>query len=154
MTPHPSPQPIEILLVEDNPGDVELTQEAFLEAKIPYHLHVVYDGDEALEYLYKQGRHEKAIRPDLVLLDLNMPGKDGKEVLAIIKEDAGLKDIPVNILTSSEAEMDIVKSYALHANAYIVKPANLLQFLEVIEGVESFWLSIVKLPPRKKKRMQ
>lgn len=147
-----SPQPIEILLVEDSPGDVELTQEAFHEAKITNRLHVTRDGEEALEFLYQRGRHEHAVRPDLVLLDLNMPGKNGKEVLAIIKEDENLKEIPVIVLTSSEAEMDIAKSYQLHANAYIIKPVSLQQFLQIVEAVEMFWLSVVRLPPRQKKR--
>lgn len=147
-------QPIEILLIEDNAGDIELTQEAFHEAKTPNNLHVVRDGDEALEFLYKNGRHENAVRPDIVLLDLNMPGKNGKEVLAIVKEDENLKDIPIIIITSSEAEMDVAKSYALHVNAYIVKPVSLQQFMQVVEAVEMFWLSVVKLPPKHKKRAQ
>lgn len=147
-----NPQPIEILLVEDSPGDVELTQEAFHAAEIANRLHVTRDGNEALEFLWRRGCYESAVRPDLILLDLNMPGKDGKEVLAIIKEDENLKEIPVIVLTSSEAEMDIAKSYALHANAYIVKPVSLNQFLHVVEAVEMFWLSVVKLPTRQKKR--
>lgn len=145
-------QPIEILLVEDNPGDIELTQEAFLTAHIPTDIQVVRDGDEALDYLYRSIQYEKAKRPDLILLDLNMPGKNGKEVLAIIKKEEALKDIPVIILTSSEAEMDIAKSYELHANAYIVKPSSLQQFQLVVEAVEMFWLSVVKLPPRQRKK--
>lgn len=147
-----NPQPIEILLVEDSAGDVELTQEAFLDAKIANRIHVTRDGDEALEFLYRRGRHESAVRPDMVLLDLNMPGKNGKEVLAIIKEDDDLKEIPVIVLTSSEAEMDIAKSYQLHANAYIIKPVSLQQFLQIVEAVEMFWLSVVRLPPRQRKR--
>lgn len=145
-------QQIEILLVEDSPGDVELTQEAFLGAKIANRLHVVRDGDEALEFLYQRGRHESAVRPDLILLDLNMPRKNGKEVLAIIKADETLREIPVIVLTSSEAEMDVAKSYQLHANAYIIKPVSLQQFLQIVEAVEMFWLSVVQLPPRQKKK--
>jgi CheY-like chemotaxis protein len=151
MIPFSYRQPVEILLVEDSPGDVELTQEAFQGTKIANRLHVVCDGDEALEFLYQRGRHENVVRPDLVLLDLNMPGKNGKEVLAIIKQDDRLKDIPVIILTSSEAETDIARSYALYANAYLVKPMNLEEFFQVAEAV-MFWLSVVKLPPRHKKR--
>lgn len=146
-------QPIEILLIEDNAGDIELTQEAFQEAKIPNRIHVVRDGDEALEFLYRKGKYEDAVRPDIMLLDLNMPGKNGKEVLAIVKEDEYLKDIPIIIITSSEAEMDVAKSYALHVNAYIVKPVSLQQFLQVVEAVEMFWLSVVKLPSRHKRKV-
>lgn len=153
MMPPTAPQPIEILLVEDNAGDIELTREAFQDTKMPTRLHVARDGEEALEFLYRRGRHEHAVRPDLVLLDLNMPGMDGKEVLATIKNDDGLKEIPVIILTSSEAQMDIAKSYALHANAYIVKPVSLRQFMQVVEAVEMFWLSIVKLPPHQKRKV-
>lgn len=146
-----SPQLIEILLVEDNAGDIELTKDVFHDAKIHNRLHITRNGEEALDFLYQRGKHENAARPDLMLLDLNMPGMNGKEVLAIIKEDEALKDIPVIILTSSEAEMDILKSYKLHANAYIVKPLSLNQFLQIVEAVEMFWLSVVKLPPRQKK---
>ena len=147
-----NPQPIEILLVEDNQGDVELTQNAFHNAKIANRLHVARDGEDALDFLFQRGKYEQAIRPDVVLLDLNMPGMSGKDVLAIIKEDEAIKDIPVVILTSSDAEQDIVKSYKLHANAYIVKPVDLLQFLHVVEAVEMFWLTVVKLPPKQKKK--
>ena len=130
-------QPIQILLVEDNSGDIELTQEAFQDAIIPNTIHVTRNGDEALDFLYKREFYKNVSRPDLILLDLNMPGKNGKEVLAIIKNDESLKDIPVLIFTSSEAENDVVKSYSLHANAYIVKPIMLPQFLEVVEDRKS-----------------
>lgn len=152
MEPYLEPKPIEILLVEDNPGDIELTQDAFADAKIANCQHVVRDGEEALDFLYRRGKHEKAIRPDLILMDLNMPKKAGIEVLQVIKRDPILQEIPVIILTSSEAEKDIVQSYALHANAYIVKPMNLAQFLGVVQAVEQFWLSVVKLPPRRRKK--
>lgn len=152
MTYSKNPQPIDILLVEDNPGDVELTQEAFHEANIATRMHVARDGDEALDFLYRRGAHAEAVRPDIILLDLNMPGKNGKEVLEIIKQDYALKDIPVIVLTSSEADMDVAKSYSLHANAYIVKPLNLTQFVQVVQAVEMFWLSVVKLPPKQKRK--
>ncbi|MBV8938615.1 MAG: response regulator [Alphaproteobacteria bacterium] len=139
-------EPIEILLVEDNPGDVELTQEAFADSKICNHLYVANDGVEALEFLRRVGPHANAVRPDVVLLDLNMPRMDGKELLEVVKNDPDLKSIPIVILTSSEAEKDIVKSYKLHANCYINKPVNLEGFLEVVRSMEDFWLSVVKLP--------
>lgn len=152
MVTYRNPQPVEILLVEDNIGDVELTQEAFIKAKIANNLRVVSNGDEALEFLYQRGKYEGSVRPDLILLDINMPGKNGKEVLAVIKDDDVLKEIPVIVLTSSEAEMDVAKSYELHANAYIVKPMSLAQFLHIVEAVDTFWLSVVRLPPRQKKK--
>lgn len=152
MVTYRNPQPVEILLVEDNIGDVELTQEAFIKAKIANNLRVVGNGDEALEFLYQRGKYEGSVRPDLILLDINMPGKNGKEVLAVIKDEDVLKEIPVIVLTSSEAEMDVAKSYELHANAYIVKPMNLAQFLHIVEAVDTFWLSVVRLPPRQKKK--
>jgi len=145
---HQYPQPVEILLVEDNAGDIELTQEALHDARIINRTHVARDGDEALDFLYQRGLFADAVRPDVILLDLNLPKKDGQEVLAVIKQDKTLKDIPVVILTSSASELDIVKSYKLHCNAYIVKPVDLKQFLKVVETVEDFWLSVVKLPPR------
>ncbi len=141
-------RPIEILLVEDNPGDVRLTKAALKEGKIMNVLKTVDNGEEALEYLRRQGTYGQAKRPDLILLDLNLPRKSGQEVLAEIKEDQELKRIPVVILTVSEAEQDIVKSYNLHANCYITKPVNLEQFIEVIESIEDFWLTVVMLPPR------
>jgi CheY-like chemotaxis protein len=141
-------RPIEILLVEDNPGDVRLTQEALKEGKVMNVLNTVGDGEEALAYLRRQGAYAQATRPDLVLLDLNLPRKSGREVLAEIKEDPDLKRIPVVILTVSEAEQDIIKSYNLHANCYITKPVNLEQFIEVVKSIEDFWLTVVMLPPR------
>ncbi len=141
-------RPIEILLVEDNPGDVRLTKEALKEGKVMNILNTVEDGEEALAYLRRQGAYAQATRPDLVLLDLNLPRKSGREVLAEIKEDPDLKRIPVVILTVSEAEQDIIKSYNLHANCYITKPVNLEQFIDVVKSIEDFWLTVVLLPPR------
>lgn len=140
------PQPINILLVEDNPGDVRLTVEALKEGKVRNHLSVVSDGVEALAFLRNQGPYSDAPRPDLMLLDLNLPKKDGREVLAEIKDDPNLRRIPVVVLTTSEAEADVLKSYALHANCYITKPVDLEQFINVIGTIEDFWLTIVKLP--------
>jgi CheY-like chemotaxis protein len=140
--------PVEIMLVEDNPGDVRLTLEALKEGRIKNNLHVVSDGVEALEYLRNEGKYADAVRPDLILLDLNMPRKDGREVLAEVKNDPGLKHIPVVVLTTSEAERDILKAYELHANCYITKPVDLDQFLTVIRSVGNFWVEIVKLPRR------
>jgi chemotaxis family two-component system response regulator Rcp1 len=144
-------RPIEILLVEDNPGDVRLTKEAFKEGKVLNKLNVVKDGVEALEFLHKQGKFSKAVHPDLILLDLNLPRKDGREVLAEIKGDPNLRRIPVVILTTSKSEQDILKTYDLHANCYITKPVDLSQFIKVIQSVEDFWLTIVNLPPNGKK---
>ena len=140
-------QPIEILMVEDNPGDVRLTQEALREGKVHNNLHVVEDGEAALDFLHRRGAHANAVRPDLILLDLKLPRKSGLEVLAEIKPDASLRRIPVVVLTSSEAEQDIVRSYDLHANAYVTKPVGLEQFLVVVKSIENFWVEIVKLPP-------
>ena len=140
-------RPIEVLLVEDNPGDVRLTVEALKEAKVLNHLSVAGDGADALAFLRRQGAHAQAPRPELILLDLNLPKKDGREVLAEIKEDADLRRIPVVILTTSQAEQDIVKTYNLHANCYITKPVELDQFMEIVKSIEGFWLSIVRLPP-------
>jgi len=141
-------RPIEILLVEDNPGDVHLTKEALKEGKVVNNLQTVGDGEEAMAYLRRQGPYTQATRPDLILLDLNLPKKGGREVLAEIKEDPDLRRIPVVILTVSEAEQDIIKSYNLHANCYITKPVNLEQFMEVVQSIENFWLTVVMLPPR------
>lgn len=141
-------RPIEILMVEDNPGDVRLTVEALKEAKVRNNLCTVGDGVEALAFLRREGRHAEAPRPDLILLDLNLPKMNGREVLAEIKEDPNLRRIPVVILTVSQAEQDIVKSYNLHANCYITKPVDLDQFLEVVKSIENFWLTVVMLPPR------
>ncbi len=146
--------PIDILLVEDNAGDARLAQEAFKDAKVRNILYTVGDGVEAMAYLRRQGRYSDAARPDLILLDLNLPKKDGREVLAEIKADDDLKRIPVVILTVSKAEEDILKSYNLHANCYITKPINLDNFLEVVKSIEDFWLTIVKLPPNGKKWMK
>ena len=139
-------KPIEILLVEDNPGDVRLTAEALKEGKVRNNMHVVGDGEKALAYLRREGGYEDAVRPDLVLLDLNLPRKDGREVLADMKADDDLKRIPVVVLTTSKAEEDILKTYDLHANCYITKPVDLDQFLRVVQSIESFWLSLVRLP--------
>jgi len=140
-------KPIEILLVEDNPGDARLALEAMKDSKINNVLHLVSDGVEAMEFLRKKGKYADAPRPDLVLLDLNLPKKDGREVLAEIKADESLKRIPVVILTISKAEEDILKSYNLHANCFITKPIDLDQFMHVVRAIEDFWLTIVKLPP-------
>ena len=141
-------RPIEILLVEDNPGDVRLTVEALKEGKIRNNFHTVEDGVEAMAFLRRQGPYADVPRPDLILLDLNLPKKNGQEVLAEIKDDAELRRIPVVILTVSQAEQDILKSYNLHANCYINKPVDLDQFLEVVKSIENFWLTVVMLPPR------
>ena len=138
----------EILLVEDNPGDARLAVEALKDGNIANHLTVVEDGTSALQFLRGEGKYGQAKRPDLVLLDLNLPGKDGREVLREMKADAHLRRIPVVILTTSSAENDVLKSYDLHANCYIVKPVDLPQFVEVVRGIENFWFSIVKLPSR------
>jgi CheY-like chemotaxis protein len=139
-------KPIEILLVEDNPGDVRLTIEALKEAKVINHLTVVKDGMEALAYLRRQGSYTAAPRPHLIVLDLNLPKKDGREVLADIKADDRLKRIPVVVLTTSQDEQDVLKSYNLHANCYITKPVDLDQFVRVVRSIEDFWLGIVVLP--------
>ena len=141
-------RPVEILMVEDNPGDIRLTVEALQEGKVRNNLHTVEDGVEALAFLRREGRYAGVPRPDLVLLDLNLPKKTGPEVLAEIKSDPDLRRIPVVILTVSQAEQDIVKSYNLHANCYITKPVDLDRFLEVVQSIENFWLTVVMLPPR------
>ncbi len=143
-----SGRPVEILLVEDDPADVLLTQEALLGSKIRNNLHVVDDGVEALAFLRREGTYRDVPRPDLILLDLNMPRKDGREVLADIKEDPGLKAIPVAVLTTSSQDEDILKSYELHANCYITKPVGLEQFATVVQSLDDFWFTIVKLPPK------
>lgn len=140
--------PVEILLVEDNPADVRLTQEALTEEKLHNNMSVVNDGVEALDFLRKKGKYANAVRPDLILLDLNLPKKDGREVLKEIKEDDNLKAIPVVVLTVSKAEEDVLKSYNLHANCYITKPLDLNQFSRVVKTIQDFWLTIVKLPPK------
>jgi CheY-like chemotaxis protein len=138
--------PIEVLLVEDSSGDVRLTREAFRDAKVHINLHVASDGMEAMTFLRGEGEHADAPRPDLILLDLNLPKKDGREVLKEIKESATLKSIPVVVLTTSASEADILWSYRLHANCYITKPVGLDGFLEVIKSIGSFWFSVVQLP--------
>lgn len=139
-------RPVEILLVEDNPGDIRLTKEALKEGKVKNHLHSVVNGAEALEFLYKKGKHKKAVTPDLVLLDLNLPILNGREVLNKVKNEKELLHIPFIVLTSSEAEQDILQSYQLHANCYITKPLDMDKFFTIIHGIENFWLTIVRLP--------
>ena len=139
-------KPIEILLVEDNPGDVRLTKEALIEGKVLNKLHVVEDGVEALAFLNREGRYADVSRPELILLDLNLPKKDGRDVLAEIKANGDLRRIPVVVLTTSDSEEDILKSYDLNANCYITKPVDLDQFISVVNSINEFWLSIVKLP--------
>jgi len=143
--------PIDILLVEDSPADVRLTREALKEAKVLNTLYVVQDGVAALVFLRKQGQYASSPSPDLILLDLNLPKKDGREVLAEIKQDEKLKRIPVVVLTTSRAEEDVVRAYNLHANAYVTKPVDLTQFLEVVRRIEEFWLAVVTLPPGEKR---
>jgi two-component system, chemotaxis family, response regulator Rcp1 len=140
-------RPIEILLVEDNPGDVRLTEEALKEGKVNNNLCVVNDGLEALAFLRREGQFAEAVRPDLILLDLNLPKMDGRELLAEVKADENLKRIPVVVLTTSKAEEDIIKTYNLHANCYITKPVDLDQFIDVVNSIENFWMTIVILPP-------
>jgi CheY-like chemotaxis protein len=138
--------PIEVLLVEDSPGDVRLTREALKDAKVQISLHVAQDGIDAMAFLEHAGKHINAPRPDLILLDLNLPKKDGREVLKEIKESLSLRSIPVVILTTSSSESDVLQSYNLHANCYISKPVDLEGFLKVVQSIDSFWLSVVKLP--------
>ncbi len=140
------PRPIEVLLVEDDPGDVLLTREAFEHQKVANRLHVVNNGEEALSFLRREGAHESAPFPDLVLLDLNLPGMHGREVLMAIKEDERLRTIPVVILTTSEAEEDVLRSYALHANAYVTKPVDFDRFMTVVRAIDEFFVSVVRLP--------
>ncbi|MBI1896533.1 MAG: response regulator [Acidobacteria bacterium] len=137
---------MEVLLVEDNPGDVRLTQEAFKEGRAPVHLTVAWDGIEALEILYRRGPHAASRRPDLILLDLNLPRKSGREVLAEIKGHPELRSIPVIIMTTSKAEQDVQRAYSLSANCYIAKPVDYDEFLRVVRAIEDFWLSTVMLP--------
>jgi chemotaxis family two-component system response regulator Rcp1 len=139
--------PIQVLLVEDNPGDVRLTREAFKDAKVHLEMHVVNDGVEAIDFLNRRGNYARSPRPDLILLDLNLPRKDGRDVLAEVKADPSLKSIPVVILTTSASDVDIESSYLLHANCYISKPVDLDGFLTVVRSIDSFWFSVVKLPP-------
>lgn len=139
-------RPVEFLLAEDNPGDVRLTKEALRESKISNNLNVVPDGVEAMAFLRREGKYADAPRPDVILLDLNLPKKDGREVLAEVKADPSLRLIPVVIITSSEAEQDVLKTYELYANCYVTKPVDLEQFIKVIQSIETFWLTIVTLP--------
>ena len=145
-------RPINILLIEDSPADVRLTREALKEAKVLNALHVVQDGVAALAFLRRQGQYAGSPCPDLILLDLNLPRKDGREVLAEIKADRELMRIPVVVLTTSRAEEDVVRTYNLHANAYITKPVDLKQFLDVIHAIEQFWLAVVTLPPARQRK--
>jgi chemotaxis family two-component system response regulator Rcp1 len=140
-------RPIEILLVEDSPSDAELTREAMSEGKIANRLSHVVDGVEAMAFLRRQGAYANAARPDLILLDLNLPRKDGREVLAELKQDLALQSIPVVVLTTSQADEDVLRSYELHANCFITKPVDFQQFLRVVKSIESFWLTVVTLPP-------
>jgi CheY-like chemotaxis protein len=146
MSPLQNPEPIEILLVEDNPGDARLAQEALKESKVYSRLRHVKDGVEAMKYLRGQAGYAGVPPPDLILLDLNLPRMDGREVLAEIKKDPVLRMVPVVVMTTSEAEKDLIKTYDLHANAYIVKPIDLDQFIEVVHAIENFWFTVVKLP--------
>jgi chemotaxis family two-component system response regulator Rcp1 len=141
---------IEVLLVEDSPGDVRLTREAFIDAKVHINLHVAPDGTEAMAFLRREGEYANAPRPDLILLDLNLPKKDGREVLGEIKDHPTLKSIPVVILTTSASRADILRSYQSHANCYITKPVDLDGFLKVVKSIDSFWLSVVKLPQQRR----
>ena len=143
-----SSRAIEILMVEDNPGDVRLTQEALKDAKVLVTLNVATDGDEALKYLRRQPPYAAATRPDLILLDLNLPKRDGREVLAAIKSDDSLKRIPVVILTTSRAEEDVMRAYQLNVNCYVTKPVDFEQLTRIVQAIEEFWLTIVTLPPR------
>lgn len=147
MTATPFPGRIaEILLVEDNPADVELTRQGFADGKIANNLHVVSDGDEALAFLRREGEFADAVQPDLILLDLNLPGKDGRTVLEEIKQDEVLRLIPVVVLTTSSAHLDVRKSYQLHANAYMTKPVDFTQFVELVRSIGSYWFTLVRLP--------
>jgi chemotaxis family two-component system response regulator Rcp1 len=141
-------RPIEILLVEDNVGDVRLTQEALKDARVANTIHVVEDGVAALDFLYRRGAYPEVPRPDLILLDLNLPKKNGREVLEQIKQDAHLRSIPVVILTTSQAKEDIANAYSLHANCYITKPVEFVQFIRVVRAIEEFWFTIVTLPDK------
>ena len=141
---------LQVLLVEDNPGDVRLTEEAFKDAKVQLEMHVAVDGVEAMEFLHREGKFAESPRPDLILLDLNLPRKDGRDVLAEVKGDPSLMTIPVVILTTSASDVDIESSYMLHANCYISKPVDMEGFLTVVKSIDDFWLTVVKLPPKDK----
>jgi CheY-like chemotaxis protein len=146
MMPKPPGEPIEVLLVEDDPGDILLIREAFEYNKVHNNLHVVNDGEQALDFLRREGEYGDALRPDLVLLDLNLPRKDGREVLADVKGDPGLRTIPIVVLTTSEAEEDVLKSYQLHANAYVTKPVDFERFVSIVRQIDDFFVSVVRLP--------
>ncbi|MFI5803327.1 response regulator [Streptomyces sp. NPDC051561] len=148
-TPGSHLNPIEVLLVEDDPGDELITREAFSDNKIRNRLHVVRDGQEAFDFLYRQGAHTDAVRPDLILLDLNLPKYDGRQVLERIKKDEDLAHIPVVVLTTSSAEEDILRSYKLHANAYVTKPVDLEQFIAAVRQIDDFFVTVVRLPPNR-----
>jgi CheY-like chemotaxis protein len=141
-------QSVHVLLVEDNEGDVRLVREALKDGKVAINLHAVTDGEQAMEFLFRKGRHRQAVRPDIVLLDLNLPGKDGREVLRDMKGDPDLRRIPVVVLTTSSADEDVLKAYNLHANAYLTKPVKLDDFVTIMKSFEEFWLTLVKLPGR------
>jgi two-component system, chemotaxis family, response regulator Rcp1 len=143
---HALPRPVEILLVEDSPGDVKLTQEALRDAEVPNSLHIARDGEEAMRFLRQEAEFADVPKPDLILLDLNMPRMDGREVLAAIKADPALRRIPVIILTTSQSEDDIAEAYSLAANCYVAKPVDLDEFLDVVRAIDDFWLTLVKLP--------
>jgi len=143
-------RPVEILLVEDNPGDVRLTKEALKEGKVYSNLHTVKDGVEAMDFLRRHGKYSSVPRPDIILLDLNLPRKDGREVLEEIKSDSDLKRIPVVVLTTSKAEEDVLRTYNLHANCYVTKPVDLEKFMVVVKTIDVFWLTVVTLPPNGK----
>jgi CheY-like chemotaxis protein len=152
MSAHKAYRDIEILLVEDNPGDVRLTREALAEGKVLIHMNVAEDGVFALAYLRQEEPYASATRPDIILLDLNLPRMDGRELLQVIKTDPDLKSIPVVVLTTSRAEEDIIRSYDLHANCFITKPVDLDQFITVVKSIEDFWFTIVKLPVKQRRR--
>jgi two-component system, chemotaxis family, response regulator Rcp1 len=141
-------QAVDVLLVEDNPGDIRLTTEAMKDAKCPNRLHIVRDGAEAIAFLHRQLTYASAVRPDLILLDLNLPKKNGREVLEEIKSDLELKRIPVVVLTTSTSEEDVLTSYQLHANSFVAKPVDFESFMEVVRIIDEFWLALVKLPPK------
>ena len=144
----PTPTPIEVLLVEDDPGDVLMTQEAFEEHKVRNNLAVVNDGTEAIAYLRREGQYADVARPDLILLDLNLPRRDGRQVLEEIKNDESLRHIPVVVLTTSQLDEDILRSYQLHANAYVTKPVDFDRFIQAVRQIDEFFVSVVRLPPR------
>ena len=146
-----SARPVEILLVEDNPADVEITRQGFRKGKIANNLHIAMDAEEAMAFLRREGSSSNAPRPDLILLDLNLPGRDGRELLSDIKSDKDLGEIPVVILTTSNAESDIRQSYKLHANAFMTKPVDFTQFVEMVQSISSYWFSLVLLPPKEDK---